>query len=285
MRAMTWVVMAVLVAGLVGCSGEKAKEVPFVLDGDETVCVEVNGEKITLYDVEQAAVQTLGAANASRLDDTGKEKIAKSLAASRAMAQAREKEMTPKEKAELAKQVAVYREQLFVRQYLAKYATPSRVSNEMVERWYYDHPERFGAESEIMYEMVAADTRTSKASRDEWMALMGKAVNANAWGTWASEQREQGWPVLYKKGRAVKGVMDERLYSLINATKQGETSSLTYIEGAPYLVRVIERKHKAPRDLDEVRAEIRRALAPVQVKEAVKQVSDEILKQADVVYY
>lgn len=285
MGSVKWVVMSVLAVSLVACSGEKAKEKSFVLDGDETVRAEVNGEKITLYDVEQSAVQTLGAANASKLDETGKEKIVKSLAASRAIAQARTKEMTPKQRAEFAKQVAVYREQLLVRQYLAKHATPSRVSSEMVERWYHDHPERFGAESEITYEMVAADTRKPGSDRDELMAVMGGAAKAKAWGDWAFEQRELGHPVLYKKGRAVKGVMDERLYALINATKQGETSPLTYIEGEPYLVRVLDRKNKAPRPLAEVRAEIRRALAPVKVKEAVRQVSDEVLKSADVVYY
>jgi hypothetical protein len=66
--------------------------------------------------------------------------------------------------------------------------------------------------------------------------------------------------------------------------KKGEASQLTFIERTAYTVRIVDEMQIAPRPINEVSAEIRKALVPVQLKKSVKLASRQVLQTADVVY-
>jgi hypothetical protein len=90
--------------------------------------------------------------------------------------------------------------------------------------------------------------------------------------------------VSYREGLVTDKVLHPRLEKLMKDLKKGETSNLVFIKGIPYVVRIVEDKQIPPQPLDNVSAQIRRALVPVQLKKAVKQASEQVLAKSEVVY-
>lgn len=255
-----------------------------VLEGDDVVLVRVAGDPITLYDLEQTIRSTLGASTAGRLGEAGRQKVLESLVASRTIAQAQAADLTPEEQAALDKKVLAYREQLLVKQYLARQATPQPVTGEMVREYYQAHAERFGAKTIRTYEMLAGRKKLKAQERDALIQVMKSAADRKDWQQWVAELQGQGHPIEYRRGRVAEKILHPRLLQLMQLLKKGEASQLTFIEGTAYAVRIVDEKHMAPRPLNEVSAEIRKTLVPVQLKKSVKLASQEVLKSADVVY-
>ena len=274
----------------ISCTQEKAaqpvsKTPAFVLAGDEEILAKVNGSPITKYELEQVIESTFGKKRASTLDEMAKKNVLESIVASRALALAFEKEMTPEEKAVLEKKIGLYREQLLVQRYLKAHATPEPVTSRMVQDYYNKYPERFGASLEVTYEMIASKSDLTPKDRNRVVeALKQDSLATEEWGIFVNSLRENGLPVIHKKGRASKEILGKRLYSLIENTPEGSTSNLTFIDGASYVVRVVKRHDIPPRPLSEVSARIRKSLVPVQLKRDVKEVSVKVLSETNVEY-
>jgi len=255
-----------------------------VLQGDDIVLARVAGDPITLYDLEQTIRSTLGDATAGRLDEAGRKKVLESLVASRAIARVQEAEMTAEEIAAIDKKTRAFREQLIVKQYLAKHVSPQPVSSEMVREYYEAHPERFGGSQIRKYEMITGDPKLKSAERDNLITELGKAMEHADWQSWVNDLKEKGYPVSFRRGLATDKVLHPRLEKLMKDLKTGEISNLIFIKGVPYVVRIVEDKQLPPQPLDKVSDEIRRALVPVQLKKAVKQASEQVLAKSKVVY-
>ncbi len=255
-----------------------------VLEGDDIILARVNGEPITLYDLEQTIRSTLGASTAGRLDEAGRQKVLESLVASRAIARAQEAQMTAEELAAIDKRTRAYREQLLVKQYLVKQVSPQPVTSEMVREYYRAHPERFGARTIRAYEMLAGRRKLTAAERDSLIQALKAAAEKNDWQQWVKKLKEQSYPIEYRRGRVAEKILHPRLQQLMQPLKKGQVSQLTFIEGTVYTVRIVDERQIAPRPLNEVSAEIRKALVPVQLKKSVKLASQQVLQTADVVY-
>ena len=277
-------VIIVFVCFCVSCSGQKENSNEFFLEGDNQIAAEVEGEPISRFDVEEAAIKTLGKERALSMDEALERKILESLVTSRAMATAQWKVMSEEEKARTNKEVAAFKEQLLVRKYLADNASPSPITEEKLKRWYESHPDRYGAREIISYEMVAGVTRGDTRKSESWMTLMTEVRASKTWRDAVTAKREEGWPLLYRKGIARKEVMDKTLFQLIASVSAGNTSPLTYVQGNPYVVRVTEKRMSEPRPFNEVRAEIRQSLGPLRMKEAVKEAGTKALAGVEVVY-
>jgi hypothetical protein len=255
-----------------------------VLEGDDVVLARVAGDPITRYDLEQTIRSTLGASSAGRLDEAGRQKVLESLVASRAIAQSQEADLSAEDQAILAKKLRAYREQLLVKQYLARQAAPQPVTGEMVRKYYQAHPERFGARTIRTYEMLAGRKKLNAKERDALMQVLKSAAENKDWQQWAKNLQDQGYPIDYRRGRAAEKVLHPRLQQLMQPLKKGQASQLTFIEGTAYTVRILEEKQIGPRPLNQVSAEIRKALVPVQLKKSVKLASRQVLAKSEVVY-
>ena len=73
------------------------------------------------------------------------------------------------------------------------------------------------------------------------------------------------------------------LKRLVSSTKAGEVSPIHVLDNIT-IVRVISEKTLDPKPLDQVSAEIRKKLAPIQVRDAIKKTKEELLKSTKVVY-
>ena len=248
------------------------------------VLARVAGDPVTLYELEQTIRATLGPSAAGRLDEAGRRKVLESLVASRAIARVREAEMTAEEIAAIDKKIQAYREQLLVKQYLAKHVSPQPVTGEMVRDYYEAHPEQFGSRRFRKYEMITGQPKLKSAARDKMIALLGRAAANTDWQTWVTGLKAKGYPLMFRQGLVTDKVLHPRLEKLMKGLKTGESSNLVFIKGNPYVVKIIEDNRLPPKPLDQVSDQIRKALVPVQLKKSVKLASEQVLAKSDVVY-
>ena len=280
----TFTISLVFLSGLLITCGDKAPEQPVVLDGDNIVLARVNGSPITKYDLEQTIRKTLGKRSAHLLDESGRQKVLESLVASRAIAQVQAPDLSPEDKAAIDKKIHAYLDELLVMRYLAEHAPPQPVTQEMVREYYESHPERFGGKTIRTYEMIASKRKLKREERDALIGVLAKPSEKTDWKKWVKTLQRQGYPVAFRQGQVAEKILQQQLRELMRPLKKGEASQLSFIKGMAYVVRIVDEKKIAPRPLSEVSAEIRRSLVPVQLRKAVKEAWEKVLKTAEVVY-
>lgn len=287
------IICSILLSGflLTGCgekpageSSQKESSQPVTLEGDNVVLARVNGSAITQYDLEQTIRSTLGRYMASRLDEAGRRKVLESMVASRAIAQAQEADLSEKDRAVIENKMQAYREELLVMQYLSRHAPPQPVTQEMVREYYESNPEQFGGKTIRTYEMITGNRKLKAGERDRLIAALKDAAQNKKWKSWVTALQRQGYPVAFRQGQVAEKILHPQLQQLMKTLKKGETSQLVFVKGSPYVVRIVNEEKIAPRPLSEVSFQIRKSLAPVQLKKSVKQAAAEVLETAVVVY-
>jgi hypothetical protein len=282
-------VALLLVAALTGLKKSSAAERrgSVHLVGDDIVLARVDSAVITQYDLEQTLVTTFGESGRSAKDDPKvRRNVLESIVETRALAQAADKELTAEESAVVDRQLAAHREQLLAKRYLARHAPPQPVTAKMVEDYYYAHPDRFGAKTHRIYELIGTEGPVSGAQRDQLAAKLIDPGKQPDWKAFAESLKRQGFAVLYRSGDLSESekVLNPRLIELVNGLKPGQASQVAFVQGHEYVVRVISEQHTPPRPLEEVRGDIQASLGPTQVSDALKRASNEVLKGAKVVY-
>jgi hypothetical protein len=275
------VVSAALALCMLACKSSSSE---VKLPGDDVVLADVGGTKVTRYDLDRAVTSLLSESTARSLDDVGRKKMLESLVRSRAIAQKREAELTPLQRLELERKVAALREEELVRQYVEAHTTIQPVTGEMVERYYNDHPELFGGRVTHSYELLTSTAELTAGPRTTLIKALEGAGKRDDWAAWAAELVKQHLPVAHQHGSGDEAALHPSLRGLIEQLKPGETSSLTFIQGRAYLVRVTAENRAAPRPIGEVSAEIRKSLVPMQLKKSVEQATTLALKDAKVKY-
>ena len=271
---------AVLVVALLGCSDDDVSKP--LLQGDDLIVARVGGDPISAYDLQLAVLDNLGEEAAFVMDDRARDRMLESLIAARAMAQRAKQAMTPEELAILEKRVAAYRDQLLVKNYLKANIDATPVSSEMVEQYYQKHPEKFGAVRSIEYELLRGPNNLDGKAREQAMVVLQAAAEDSRWQARAEQARKSGLVFEFAKQKAAVTVLPASLSSLITQTPAGKVSDIFWIENRPLRVRVISESWSAPKPLADVSADIRKMLAPLQLKEAVKAASEAVLKDVDV---
>ena len=295
--------------GLVGCSDEKsvpqndsAKDAEhktnattnsnekleskqtLLLEGDEKVLATVAGTAISEYDVKLFINSTFSEDSSKKIDSIAKDKILKSMVQSRSIAISQEKAMAEHELAELNKKINAYKEQLLVKQYLAANVVPEPVTSTMIKQYYALHPEKFGAKSIKTFELIKSKSSISATERDLLLtALKDNEVQSN-WKELTQKLQQSGYPVTYSQGESSGALLLDKLKVLIKSLKKGQVSQPTIIEGSVYIVKVTGERITNPRPLNDVSAEIRKMLLPIQLKKAVKKVAENVMGKIDIKY-
>ena len=269
---------------VLSCSSDEGEKVHVALEGDDVVLARVNNTPITEYDVERSIRSMFGDAPTTKVDETVRRNVLESLVRSRAIAQAREKELNPEQQAALDKEVAAHREQLLVRQYLEEHTTIHPVTREMVEEHYNKHPEKFGGRTVREYEMISSREGVRGPERDRLIDALGDPGGRSDWEKWVRQLQRRGLPVLYNHGQVDEKILGKDLQQIVRSLGKGEASSLIFIGGRAYVVRIRDEKTYSPRPLSEVSAQIRKSLVPVQMRKSIMQASEQVLSTATVEY-
>lgn len=250
----------------------------------EQVLARVDGSAITRQQLDTMIIRTLGYDRALQLSKAGRKKILESLVVGRAMARAVEDELSDQDRRRIKSEVDAYREQLLVKKYLRRHATPSAVTESAIKEYFNKHPERFGGTTLRRYRMIRGVKKVAPHQRAKLIAAMGKAGKRKNWKSLAASMRNQGFPVQYSNGTVDEKILHPKLYALFRGLKVKQTSAITFIDGNPYVVRVMSEKKQSPRPLSEVRNNIRKTLTLLKLKDATREAADNLMKSVEVEY-
>lgn len=251
------------------------------LPGEDDILARVEGQPITAYELQQAMRAMLGPQQAALLDTEGRHKVLESLVLSRLMAIRAEAELDALQRRAIEAATRAHREQLLAGQYLKQHASPAPVTDEMVQAYYNDHPEAFGGGRVRRYEVLLQTTAVPDGQREaELKALQAAAGRSD----WRQAARDAGGNIAFRSGEVDENLLQPQLLALLEALKVGEVSAPTYIQGRAYIARIRSEQQRDARPLAEVRAQIRRALAPLQLKKSVQQIGAQLLQDARVEY-
>lgn len=266
-------------AFIVGC-GEKETVTNAPVDVE--VLATVNGEPITRADVEFSLKRTFSQLDLMSVDADLQNKVLESLVASRAMKQLAREELTPTELTRIENATKAYEEELYIKEYLQRHAVPEPVTTEMVEKYYRENAREFGAETLRDFELLKAPANLQDSQRDQ---LLSEVENIRAATNWSSAAKSWGekWGLQYQQARSKAGLLDKTLEQRLSVLSKNETSEVFYIDGSLHLVRVTNLTQTPPKALAEVSGEIRKRLAPLMLREAVKKVSEEARAKVEVI--
>lgn len=240
----------------------------------------VNDTPVTQQQLESARSRfnVSGKPLDARFDDT----LTKSLVNSRAMALLAQEEIDDLTRELIEQKVHTYREELLVKEYLKRHAEPQPVTSSMVEDYYQRHPEDFsgGTRKEFEY-FITTKEELAEDERKQVLEFFAGAKNKDKWeGLLGAYQQ---LPLMYRKANARVGLLEQPLKTLVDKTAVDTVSSV-HMGARIVVVRVLGEEKISPKPLAEVSAEIRKKLAPIQLKNAVKEVSEKALDQVTVTY-
>ncbi len=254
-----------------------------VQTGPEKVLARVNGTPITEGEVNQA-IRRMWPGAGETLEQADQRKVLESLVASRALAQAAEKKLSADTIALVDAKVKAYREELLTMEYVQHFAPPRSVTPEMARQYYQEHPEKFGAGTPRGFEMIVNQGRMTMEQRDGLhQALQGSAKSGD-WRQWATELNKEGYPVSYQQGRLPGQIVEKRLVALMAGLKDGETSTVTSIDGNLYLVRMREREAMPPSLMKEIEKKVEKTLVLLEFDKSLKKAREEVMKRAETIY-
>lgn len=250
----------------------------------EKTLVTVNGGSITDRDLQVASVRIVGAQRAFILDDNVKKKILESMVMSRVISGQALKEIDKEEQDQIERKTRDYREELLVKSYLRKNVDPQPITQEMVKDYYEKNPELFGAKNIKQFELITTRKKVLGAQREQVLAVLNKARKSTNWKSFAKNTNKGKGVLEYRTGKTSEKLLNTQLQSVMINMKTKDISRPVFIEGKPYIVRISKEKQVKARPLTEVSTKIRRMLAPQQLKNAIKIVSEKLMKDAKVEY-
>jgi hypothetical protein len=248
------------------------------------VLARVNGQPIYAQDLEVAISNILGAERGGMLDQSTRQKVLQSLVLNRGMAQAAQKELNTDEVAWIEAKSTAYRDQLLAKAYLRQHSEPTPVTQEMVRAYYEEHPEHFGGKVVRIYELLVEKEKSDASQRDQIVQRLREAAQQKDWQAYAAQLASQGYAIQFRGGEENEQLLNPGLLGLLRPLKRDQVSQVTYISGKAYIARIVSEEEKGARPLQDVSADIRKMLAPIQLKKAIRQVSDEVMASARVEY-
>lgn len=280
----------ILGLALIGCSRESAEplvnspEAKYSLPGEEHVLVRVDSTTLSEYDLEYFLNSVLGYEQTALLGDQGYQQALESLVATRAISLKAIDEMSAQDKLRLDKKTEAYREQLLVKAYLRQHAEPLPVTQEMIENYYNKYPEQFGGGLIREYELISVEGNVVGHIRSQVIEELTNLMIADDWPQAVASKGQAEYSLYYRSSKVDNEILEPQLLNLIDSLELDEVSKPTFIKGRPYIVRVNNEYRNTPRALNLVSAQIRKSLAPVQLKKAIQVVKTKALESAEVEY-
>lgn len=243
----------------------------------------VGDEPVTRAELDLALERVdAGGALVTRADRADLERrLLLSLVDARALALLAQGEMPADALRRVDLRARAYREELLVQRYLSDHATPRPVSWQMVEDYYARHPEAFGAARELSFELVRTRRPLTGPARDQAITALAGLDTVDDWAAWTLEQEPLEFD--HRASVAKPELLEQPLRGLVERTAVGQVSAI----GSGDLlmrVRVTAEREIPPRPLDAVSAEIRRRLAPVQLRNAIRTLAEQATETLGVRY-
>lgn len=211
------------------------------------------------------------------------QKMVQSLVRARALAIAAEQSMSGDEKLKLEARVQAFRDELLAQHYLQNHVVAQPVTADQVKQYYESNQDEYTTPGRVRYQYLTtiAAEKLGEGKRQQLVTALAGAKSQSDWKAYASSLKGRGLPVEYKEAELRPQLIAESLRSHVRALEAGQVSSLIY---GPELVTVklVSREPDQVQPMHEVSAEIRKKLAPIQLKRALSDSAKRILQEFDV---
>jgi len=271
---------------LIAACDQKQKELPAQAEesteqqAQSKALATVNGEAITQDDIDFMITRTFSGSEQLFFNDEMQAKVLDSLIASKAMQQKMRTTLSEERLSDIKNRTKAFEEELFVKEYLTEFATPEPVSSKMVQDYYQQYPEEFGGGESREFEMLATSAKPDEDKRD---AILKEVQSLKDNTNWLAYSNNNELGLVHKNATMQPGLFAPALERAISRTNPGDVSDIVFIKGAPHLVRVKKVNTLPAKPLSEVSAQIRKKLAALQLKKAVKSASANAISEATVV--
>lgn len=267
---------------LTGCSD--SSELSATLDADP-VLARVGTETISRQELDIAINDNIGPYAALHLGSEGEQKVLQSLVMRKLMSQQQLALLDAEAKALLDLQVKAYREELLTKQYVQQQLTPEPVTEQMVQDYYQRYPQEFGAAEYANYQLVRADAGLDSKQRQRVLWYLEQLTATTDWTPLAAQARQEGLAFYLVTGTSSEQGLIPEYQALIAPLAEGQISAVAELNNRLVKVKVLERQRIAAKPLAEVRDDIRKKLAPMQLKRAIEQATDNLKASTDVEIY
>lgn len=289
MKITKTILMFICMALLSSCDkAEVQNAVPKNELGHGGLLAEVNGVSIYEQSLENFLLDLFGEYQLSSLDQQGREKALQSLVASQALADLSAKNLDKQQLSLIESKTERYRENLLINAYVKATVVSEVFTHKMVVDYYNSHLERFGQKKVRLYELISTKTVLPAGIRDDLLSKINQYLNVTqAINLKEVSQRlnKHNYQLQYHKGVLGETILQQKVRDFIAAQKLNHVSNVNFIDGKAYVVNVYAEKVLPAKTLNEVAGSIRKNLAMIQLKRAVKGLSETAIKQAVVVYH
>jgi Skp family chaperone for outer membrane proteins len=265
-------------------SCEKTEKNTAEINPDSVLLAEVNGRKVYQQELEFSLNDIFGEYQTSRLDAQARRKALQSLVASHAMADIALTKLQANQLLKIEAKARRYRENLLINAYVKKNMVQQPITNAMIEDYYNSHLVKFGQQTMREYELLNTRDKLPSSIRDKFLSAFEKLRQFKPEKI-QKQLKKQGFDVVYHKGISGENLLAPKVRNFIQAQKAQQLSNITFIEGRAYAVMPGEDIEQPAKALSEVRDNIRKSLAMMQVKNTIKILSESALKQAKVLYH
>jgi len=240
----------------------------------------VNGVAITGEEVQFSIEKNFDFTTQHSGGDALQESVLDSLIVAEVIKQRAKSKLSREVLERIKHQTAAYEHELYIKEYLSATVKPKPVTDEMVKTYYEQHPERFGGAEIKEFELLKS-TKTDEVARDQFLSEAQKIKETHDWKA-LSKNWAETLGLRYQLSNAKAGVLVKELDSVIGQLEVGEASDPILINGVIHMLRVIDIRTIAPKPIVQFKTQIRESLAPIQLREAIKDISDQLLQEADI---
>jgi hypothetical protein len=251
----------------------------------DPVVARVGTEVITAAELELAVQQSLGEFAAAQLGDEGRQKVLQSLVIRKLLSQAQAKTMDAEQLQALELSVKAYREEQLTKAYLSSEVVVEPVTDAMVQAYYDANLADFGARDFANYHMLRIDVGDNAELKNKALSILEAATAQADWQKLAAQAEQQGVVVQFLTGISSEFSLLPDYKNVIDTLAPQQVSAIQDGAGRLFRIRVIDRIQTPAKPLAEVAADIRKALAPLQMKKAIQQASQQLKMHTDVEIY
>ena len=275
MRAL-FVVMALLFV-LGGCTQE-SKQVD-VQNSEQRVVAKVNEIKISDSELDTVLMQTFGEFAAVQLGESGREKLLESIIIKKLMAQKQLESMSKESLHDLELAQKIFTDEYLSKQYIQENVVAEPVSDEQARNYYEDNLEQYGQKISRKYEKLSLPVKNNDQSV---LANFNASVD---WHKEAEKQRKQGLTISYSVGMQGNKGLNGFYQNVISSLEEGEVSKVYQLNKQFVKFKLVSAHKSAPKPFNEVKAQIKKTLAPLQIKQAIKKEAARLTHKATITRY
>ena len=217
----------------------------------------IDGKKIYEPELQSLLVDMFGEYQAQTMDDTSRKRALDSLIASHALVREAEKQLSAETISDVDLKAARYRDNQLINAYMKTKISPASLTNEHIRTYYENNLEKFGKRTIKKIQAMTTRNELPEELRESYLSHLAETMKTGDLEKISKAMKVKGYEVHVQSAELNMSLLDERLYQFINAQKLDMLSELTFINGRPYLVRVISQKVVAAKPLSQVSASIR----------------------------